>query len=89
MKQETKEKMDCWLSQHPESTHPLDERRKFEFVKALCLNKKDEVAYDDLYQSFRAVHSDYDEKYSQELCEKFDIEISMLERFGNFLMGGQ
>lgn len=31
MKQDTKEKMDFGLSQHPESTHPLDEKRKFSF----------------------------------------------------------
>lgn len=31
MDKETKEKMDFWLSQHPESTHPLDEKRKFCF----------------------------------------------------------
>lgn len=33
MKQDTKEKMDLWLSQHPESTHPLDEKRKFRAIR--------------------------------------------------------
>ena len=80
--------MDCWLSQHPESTHPLDERRKFEFVKLLCLNN-DEVGYDDLYESFHASHPSYEVKYSQELCEKWDIEISMLKRFRNYLLEEQ
>lgn len=38
MQQDTKAKMDFWLSQNPESTHPLDERRKFSFVLELYQN---------------------------------------------------
>lgn len=54
MDKETKEKMDFWLSQHPESTHPLDEMRKFRFVLELYQNH-DNVQFEDLYESFRIV----------------------------------
>lgn len=68
MNQKTKEKMDFWLCQHPESTHPLDENRKFSFVLELYLNH-DNVQFEDLYESFRCSHPTYDEKSSRELCE--------------------
>lgn len=68
MQQDTKAKMDFWLSQHPESTHPLDERRKFSFVLELYQND-DNVQFEDLYESFRHSHPTYDEQYSRELCE--------------------
>lgn len=85
MKKETKEKMDFWLSQYPGSTHPLDEKRLFNFVKELCLNDED-VRYEDLFESFRRNHPDYDEKYSEKFCEKWDLKISLLKRFGTFLL---
>lgn len=85
MKQDTKEKMDFWLSQNPESTHSLDEKREFSFVLELYLNR-DNVQIEDLYESFRHSHPDYDEQYSRELCEKWDIEISKLKRFAEYLL---
>lgn len=84
MKSKTKEKMDLWLGQHPESTHSLDEKRLFEFVKELCRNN-DEAQFEDFYESFRRNHPTYDEEYSRELCEKWDLKVSLLKRFGDFL----
>lgn len=66
MKQDTKEKMDFGLSQNLESTHPLDERRKFSFVLELYQND-DNVQFEDLYESFRNSHPTYDEQYSREM----------------------
>uniref|UniRef100_UPI004027F6AC hypothetical protein n=1 Tax=Segatella hominis TaxID=2518605 RepID=UPI004027F6AC len=85
MNQKTKEKMDFWLCQHPESTHPLDENRKFSFVLELYLNH-DNVQFEDLYESFRCSHPTYDEKSSRELCEKWDVEIANLKRFAEYLL---
>lgn len=85
MQQDTKAKMDFWLSQHLESTHPLDERRKFSFVLELYQND-DNVQFEDLYESFRHSHPTYDEQYSRKLCEKWDIEISKLKRFAEYLL---
>lgn len=85
MKQDTKEKMDFWLSQNPESTHPLDERRKFSFVLELYQND-DNAQFEDLYESFRHSHPTYDEQYSRKLCEKWDIEIAKLKRFAEYLL---
>lgn len=86
MQQDTKAKMDFWLSQHPESTHPLDERRKFSFVLELYQND-DNVQFEDLYESFRHSHPTYDEQYSRELCEKWDIEISKPKTFRRISYG--
>lgn len=85
MDKETKEKMDFWLSQHPESTHPLDEKRKFRFVLELYLNH-DNIQIEDLYESFRHSHPTYDEQYSRELCQKWDVEIANLKRFAEYLL---
>lgn len=88
MNASTKEKMDFWLSMHPESTHPLDEERKFIFVKSMCEND-DTVSFDDLFDSFRNSHSDYDEQYCRNLCEKWELEIGQLKRFAKFLLNAQ
>lgn len=85
MDKETKEKMDFWLSQHPESTHPLDEMRKFRFVLEFYQNH-DNVQFEDLYESFRHSHPTYDEQYSRELCQKWDVEIANLKRFAEYLL---
>lgn len=52
----------------------MDEKREFSFVLELYLNR-DNVQFEDLYESFRHSHPTYDEQDSRELCEKWDIEI--------------
>lgn len=84
MKETTKEKMDSWLSHYPESSHPLDEERKFNFVKSLC-DENDSFTYDDLLNSFCNSHSDYTEDYCKKLCEEWEVEVGELQRFGHFL----
>ena len=85
MNTSTKEKMDLWLSMHPESTHPLDEERKFKFVRSLYENE-DSGTFEDLFNSFRNSHPDYNEQYCRELCEDWELEIGKLKRFTQFIM---
>lgn len=63
----------------------MDEKREFSFVLELYLNR-DNVQFEDLYESFRHSHPTYDEQDSRELCEKWDIEISKLKRFAEYLL---
>ena len=85
MKQDTKEKMDFWLSQNLESTHPLDERRKFSFVLELYQND-DNVQFEDLYESFCNSHPTMMSNI-QENCVKNGIsKYRNLKRFVEYLM---
>lgn len=63
----------------------MDEKREFSFVLELYLNR-DNVQFEDLYESFRHSHPTYDEQDSRELCEKWDIEISKQKRFAEYLL---
>lgn len=63
----------------------MDEKREFSFVLELYLNR-DNVQFEDLYESFRHSHPTYDEQDSRELCEKWDIEMSKLKRFAEYLL---
>lgn len=85
MKTECKHKMDLWLSAHPESSHPVDEMNKFDFVISLCLNN-DRASFDDLYGSFTKSHPDYDDLYVRELCDAWETEIEQLRDFGVYFV---
>lgn len=55
------------------------------FVLELYLNH-DNIQFEDLYESFRHSHPTYDEQYSRELCQKWDVEIANLKRFAEYLL---
>lgn len=46
----------------------------------------DDAQFEDLYESFRCSHPTYDEQYSRELCEKWDVKIAKLKRFAEYLL---
>ena len=40
MNKESKSKFNLWLSEHPESFHPSDEARMFDFVNSLHVEQR-------------------------------------------------
>lgn len=77
MTQDSLEKMKLWLSLWPESLHDKDEERKNEFVRSLKANNET-VDFDDLYNCYRDVKPDFDEKLAEERCLEWTAEIEKL-----------
>lgn len=59
--------------------------RSVSLVLELYVNH-DDAQFEDLYESFRYSHPTYDEQYSRELREKWDVEIAKLKRFAEYLL---
>lgn len=75
MNKETLIKMNNWLSLYPDSTHPLDEQRFFDFVREACLHK-DKISENALKRSLIEFHP----KWSDTKVERFiDEKIMMIE----------
>lgn len=80
MTKETLIKMNDWLSLYPDSTHPLDEQRFFDFVREACLHK-DEISETDLKRSLIEFHPEW----SDTKVERFiDEKIMMIESLMGF-----
>lgn len=80
MTKETLIKMNDWLSLYPDSTHPLDEQRFFDFVREACLHK-DEISETDLKRSLIEFHPEWsDTKVKRFIDEK----IMMIESLMGF-----
>lgn len=70
MKKDTLIKMNNWLSLYPDSTHPLDEQRFFDFVREACLHK-DKITETDLKHSLTELHPEWsDTKIDRFIDEK-------------------
>jgi len=81
LSQESKEKMRLWLSCYPESTHPLDEKRKKDFINSLKVNDET-VSFDDLYNCYREVNPKLNEDVAEERCREWAEEIENILRLG-------
>ena len=80
MNKETLIKMNNWLSLYPDSTHPLDEQRFFDFVREACLHK-DKISETDLRRSLTEFHPEW----SDTKVERFiDEKIVMIESLMGF-----
>ena len=73
------ESLRFWLSQHPESGHPLDERRFYIFAKNVCRysrkNKDGDWLRKEILKSGK--------NFSKEGIEKFCILFNKLQDFYN------
>lgn len=87
MKEETKQKLEIWLSLYPESNHFYDEERKFDLVKTMYDNA-DIINYDDLFTMYSEKHPDYEKDKVRDLCEHWDLELDVLKRFAEYLLKG-
>ena len=58
MNSESKSKFNLWLSEHPESFHPSDEARMFDFVNSLY-ETEGSVCIDEIFCGFTKSHPAY------------------------------
>lgn len=84
MNLESKEKMEMWLGRFPESSHPLDEERFFDFVVSLC-RAKETVSKEEMAEFYSSIHPDFEEEHILTVCDKWDSKISNLQSFYKFL----
>lgn len=83
MNKETLIKMNNWLSLYPDSTHPSDEQRFFDFVREACLHK-DEISETKLKRALIEFHPEWNEtKVERFIDEKF-MMIECLMGFYDF-----
>lgn len=83
MTKETLVKMNDWLSLYPDSTHPLDEKRFFDFVREACLHK-DEISETELKRALIEFHPEWnDTKVGRFIDEKM-MMIECLMGFYDF-----
>ena len=58
MNKESKSKFNLWLSEHPESFHPSDEARMFDFVNSLY-ETEGNICIDEIFSGFTKSHPAY------------------------------
>lgn len=83
MNKESLIKMNNWLSLYPDSTHPLDEQRFFDFVREACLHK-DKISETELKRALIEFHPEWnDTKVGRFIDEKI-MMIECLMGFYDF-----
>ena len=69
MKNEVKEKLRIWLSQFPQSTHPLDSRRFYDVVIAMR-DTDSSIDDEDIREMLQECKPDWNEKYVEEFIHE-------------------
>lgn len=77
LSQKSQEKMRQWLSLWPESTHPMDENRKSDFIMSLKANNET-IDFDSLYNCYRNVKPEVNENVAHERCKVWIEDIVKL-----------
>lgn len=83
MKNEVKEKLRIWLSQFPQSTHPLDSRRFYDVVIAMR-DTDSSIDDEDIREMLQECKPDWNEKYAEEFIHEKLLLISELCAFLNY-----
>lgn len=83
MHQATKQKMVHWLSRYPDSTHPLDTQRFYDFVREAC-HSGDKINSSDLITVLKEVQPKWDEDYINQFSEEKEVLIECLINFYQF-----
>lgn len=83
MKEETKKLLSIWIGADPESGHPLDRERFYDFVFS-CLKNDVTIDIDDIYREIRD-HKNWNEEYSTEFAEENSAIFSHITGFIDYL----
>lgn len=83
MNKETLIKMNNWLSLYPDSTHPLDEQRFFDFVREACLHK-DEISETELKRALIEFHPEWNDTKVERFIDEKIMMIECLMGFYDF-----
>ena len=83
MTKETLIKMNNWLSLYPDSTHPLDEQRFFDFVREACLHK-DKISETALKCALKEYHPEWSDTKVERFIDEKIVMIESLMKFYEF-----
>lgn len=83
MNKETLIKMNNWLSLYPDSTHPLDEQRFFDFVREACLHK-DKISETALKCALKEYHPEWSDTKVERFIDEKIVMIESLMEFYEF-----
>lgn len=80
MNNSSKEKLNFWMSEYPESFHLQDENRMFDLANCLY-ESEGGICIDDLFASFTKYHPNYNKEEAMRLCDKWEDQILLILRF--------
>lgn len=83
MNSETERKLAFWLSCHPESDHPLDRQRMYDFVREACLHE-DRITDSAFHNMVVAAKPEWAEEVTERFVDDNIILIEHLTEFYNF-----
>lgn len=83
MDKETKRKMVLWMEMHPDSTHPDDLNRLYDFVREACIHN-DGITVEQLRSIAVATQPNWEESYLNQFVEDNIILINHLMEFYRF-----
>lgn len=83
MNNATRSKLVNWLSLYPDSTHPLDEKRFYDFVRESCL-RRDYISKSDISTVLKNVHSEWSNEKIEGFADKYVVLIEQLQSFYDF-----
>ncbi|MBO5185717.1 MAG: hypothetical protein J6B91_01515 [Prevotella sp.] len=85
MNSETRRKLVLWLSLYPDTSHPLDTERLYDFVRESCIYE-DTIISEDLASILNDVHPEWNEQKREEFISDKIILIEHLQSFYYFCL---
>lgn len=86
MNKETNRKMVLWMDMHPDSTHPNDINRLYDFVREACFHN-DSITAEQLHSVALAAHPNWEGSYLNHFVEEYIVLIEHLMGFFRFCTG--
>lgn len=88
MNKATEEKLVSWLCAYPDSNHPLDERRMYDFVREACYHH-DKVTLDLLRKVLEQTQPQWEEAYKEHFLYETYSLIDHLMAFYSFCVNNE
>lgn len=85
MTEETRKKFVFWLSMYPDSTHPLDEARFYDFVRESCI-RKDVISESDIISTLKDMQPGWSNEKIEGFADQYVILIEQLQGFYDFFI---
>lgn len=85
MTEETRKKFVLWLSMYPDSSHPLDEARFYDFVRESCI-RKDVISESDIISALKDIQPNWGKEKIEGIADQYVILIEQLQGFYDFFV---
>lgn len=79
MNTDTKKKLESWLCNYPESEHPLDMERFYEFVSSIIINEDSlcEFGKEDLVNYLNDCQPKWNKHFKNEFADEWTLKIEL------------